>query len=347
MKPTYLIAEIGQNHNGSVDFAKLLIDYSSKKVDDSLFGIKFRGFDAVKLTKRNLTQELTAEQLNRPYLNENSFGNTYGEHREFLELNDEQHLECYTYAKERGLDFIETLCSIKCLSVLKLFQPDKLKIASRDVTNIPLISALAETKIPIILSTGMSGKKELDYALNTISKVHNNISILHCVSEYPTQYQNVNLNSIRYLLENYESYDIGYSDHTIGISTPLAAVAIGAKIIEKHVTIDREMKGTDQIGSLGLDGMKRMVRDIRILEKSLGKKQIFISDSVKSSRAKLERSISTNRYLSKGHTIGLEDIHMLSPGNGFKWAEKNKIIGKKLKINLEKDTTIMKKHIDD
>lgn len=347
MKPTYLIAEIGQNHNGSVDFAKLLIDYSSKKVDDSLFGIKFRGFDAVKLTKRNLTQELTAEQLNRPYLNKNSFGNTYGEHREFLELNDEQHLECYTYAKERGLDFIETLCSIKCLSVLKLFQPDKLKIASRDVTNIPLISALAETKIPIILSTGMSGKKELDYALNTISKVHNNISILHCVSEYPTQYQNVNLNSIRYLLENYESYDIGYSDHTIGISTPLAAVAIGAKIIEKHVTIDREMKGTDQIGSLGLDGMKRMVRDIRILEKSLGKKQIFISDSVKSSRAKLERSISTNRSLSKGHTIGLEDIHMLSPGNGFKWAEKNKIIGKKLKINLEKDTTIMKKHIDD
>ena len=129
---------------------------------------------------------------------------------------------------------------------MKLFTPDKLKVASRDLTNLPLLSALAETKIPIVLSTGMAGQKELDQALNEINRYHSEISILHCVSEYPTKYKNVNLNTLKFLQENYPEYSIGYSDHSIGIATPLAAVAMGAQIIEKHITIDRKMKGTDQ-----------------------------------------------------------------------------------------------------
>ena len=183
----------------------------------------------------------------------------YGEYsparHEKLELNDEQHFEIYKYAKSFGLEFVETLCATGCLSMLKLFVPDKLKVASRDLTNIPLLYALAETKIPIILSTGMAGKKELDEALEVISKYHSNISILHCVSEYPTKPVNVNLNTIKYLQKNYSQYTIGFSDHTIGIATPLAATAMGAKIIEKHITLDRTMKGTDQKGSLGPDGI--------------------------------------------------------------------------------------------
>ena len=139
---------------------------------------------------------------------------------------------------------------------------------------------MAETKIPIILSTGMSGVKELDKALEIISKHHSDISILHCLSEYPAQYKNLNLLSISYLIENYSEYLIGYSDHSVGISMPIAAIALGAKMIEKHITLDREMKGTDQIGSLGLEGVWRMVRDIRNIEQAMGKKEIFISDSV-------------------------------------------------------------------
>ena len=161
---TYVIGEIGQNHNGSVDIAKLLVDVVSRPVYDKLFNNELPIMDAVKLTKRDLTQELSQSQMDRPYDTPNSFGKTYGEHREVLELNDEEHFEVYKYAKEKGLDFVETLCAVGCLSMLKLFTPDKLKVASRDLTNLPLLAALAETKVPMIVSTGMAGKKELDDA---------------------------------------------------------------------------------------------------------------------------------------------------------------------------------------
>jgi 3-deoxy-D-glycero-D-galacto-nononate 9-phosphate synthase len=342
---TYIIGEIGQNHNGSLDLAKLLIEISARPVKEDLFGLTLRPMDAVKLTKRDLKQELSASQMAAPYNTPHSFGKTYGEHREFLELNDEQHFEAYKYAKEFGLDFIETLCAMGCLSLLKYFTPDKLKVASRDLTNLPLLHALAETKIPIILSTGMAGKKELDEALTIISKYHNNISILHCVSQYPTSPSNVNLNTILFLKENYSKYVIGYSDHTIGISTPLAAVAMGAKIIEKHITLDRKLKGTDQAGSLGIDGISRMIRDIRVLEMSLGKKDIYIEKEVENARIKLERSIAAKRLIKKGEIIQENDIHMLSPGDGLKWSERDLVIGKKVVVEIEENEIIYKKHI--
>lgn len=337
---TYIIGEIGQNHNGSTDIAKLIIDAAARPVVDKLFGKDLKPMDAVKLTMRDLEQELSASQMNKPYTGVNSFGKTYGEHREFLELSYDEHFELYKYAKTYGLDFVETFCAVGNLNVLKLFTPDKLKVASRDLTNLPLLAALAETKIPIIISTGMAGKKELDEALEVISKQHSEISILHCVSEYPTRYTNVNLNTIPYLKENYDQYKIGYSDHTIGIATPVAAVAMGAEVIEKHITLDRRMKGTDQAGSLAVDGIERMVRDIRNLELSFGEKDIFIHDSVKEARVKLERSIASLTKLQKGQLITEGDIHMLSPGDGYKWSERSAILGKRLSCDVEKDEVI-------
>jgi sialic acid synthase SpsE len=341
MEPkTYIIGEIGQNHNGSVDVAKLIIDAAARDVVEADFDLKLKGFDAVKLTKRDLATELSASQMNAPYTSAHSFGKTYGEHRAFLELNDDQHYELYKYAKSLNLEFVETLCAVGCLSMLKLFSPDKLKVASRDLTNLPLLSALAETKIPIILSTGMAGKKELDDALAAITHYHSNISILHCVSQYPTEPKNVNLNTILYLKENYSPYVIGYSDHTVGIAAPVAAVAMGAEIIEKHITLDRRMKGTDQAGSLGIDGMNRMVRDIRVLEMSFGKKEIFIEPDVKLAKNKLERSIASKRKIKAGEVITENDIHLLSPGDGLKWSEKDQLIGKSLISDIEKDEII-------
>lgn len=342
---TYVIGEIGQNHNGSVDIAKTIIDVVARPVYDKLFGKELPRMDAVKLTKRDLKQELSASQMARPYNTPHSFGKTYGEHREFLELNDEQHYECYLYAKEKGLDFVETLCAVGCLSILKHFTPDRLKVASRDLTNLPLLDVMAETKIPIILSTGMAGDRELDEALNTISKHHNNISILHCVSQYPTEYENVNLKTITYLQKKYPQYSIGYSDHTVGIATPVAAVAMGAEIIEKHITLDRQMKGTDQAGSLEIDGIYRMMRDIRNLEFSFGTEEIKIEDSVKVAREKLERSIATLRGLPEGHIITLNDIHLLSPGDGIKWMDKEQVLGKRLKKGMPKDEIIYKDNL--
>ena len=337
---TYIIGEIGQNHNGSVELAKLIIDLVSREIKDEVFGNTLKGMDAVKLTKRDLNQEISASQMDRMYDNLNSFGKTYGEHRAVLELSDQQHFEVYKHAKKNGLEFVETLCAIGCLNILKLFTPDKLKVASRDLTNLPLLGALAETKIPIIISTGMAGKKELDEAIEVITKHHSNISILHCISQYPTQPKNVNLRTISYLLNNYKDYVIGYSDHTIGISTPVAAIAMGAQIIEKHITLDRRMKGTDQAGSLGPDGVYRMVRDIRILDQSMGNEDIFIVPETASAKEKLERSIATNRKIHAGEVITESDIHMLSPGDGYKWRDKSSIIGKKTITSIEKDEII-------
>lgn len=340
MNHTYIIGEIGQNHNGSVDIAKLLVELMSRPVKEEVFGIDLKPMDAVKLTKRDLSEELSASQMNRVYDSPNSFGKTYGEHREFLELNDTEHFEVYKHAKLHGLEFVETLCGIGCLSVLKLFTPDFLKVASRDLTNLPLLEVMAETKIPIILSTGMSGKKELDEALEIITKYHSNISILHCVSQYPTHPDNLNLKTITYLKKHYSQYRIGFSDHTIGISAPIVAVGMGAEIIEKHVTIDRKMKGTDQIGSLGPDGVNRMIRDIRIAERWLGIEDLYIDKDVKSAKIKLERSIATKRNLRVGEIITEKDIQMLSPGDGYKWSEKDLVIGKYVKKDINKNEII-------
>lgn len=342
---TYIIGEIGQNHNGSVDLAKIIIDLASREIKDAVFGNVLKGMDAVKLTKRDLKQELSQSQMDRVYDSKHSFGKTYGEHRKKLELSDEEHYEVYKHVKEKNLDFVETLCAIGCLSILKYFTPDKLKVASRDLTNLPLLMALAETKIPMIISTGMAGKKELDDAINMITKHHSNLAILHCVSQYPTEPKNVNLNTITYLKKHYSDYVIGYSDHTIGISTPVAAVAMGAKIIEKHITLDRLMKGTDQAGSLGPDGVYRMVRDIRILDQSLGIEDLFIEEETRSAKIKLERSIATNKNIKAGQIITEEDIQMLSPGDGFKWAEKDSIIGKKARCDINANEIIYNENL--
>ena len=342
---TYIIGEIGQNHNGSVDIAKLITELVSRPVKDETFDIPLKPMNAVKLTRRDLNEELTTTQMNRIYDNPNSFGRTYGEHRAFLELSDEEHFEVYKYAKSLGLDFVETLCAKGCLSMLKLFTPDYLKVASRDLTNLPLLAALAETKLPIILSTGMAGKKELDEALAVITRYHSDISILHCVSQYPTEPDNLNLNTIIYLKEHYPQYRIGFSDHTVGISAPTVAVGMGAEIIEKHVTIDRRMKGTDQKGSLGPDGVNRMVRDIRICEKWLGTKDLYIDKSVAGSKVKLERSIATLHDLKTGDIIKEDDLHMLSPGDGFKWNQLNEVVGKKVLVDIPKNEVIYPQQI--
>ncbi len=342
---TYVIGEIGQNHNGSVDIAKLIVDVVSRPIHDNLFNNVLPVMDAVKMTKRDLKQELSQSQMNKPYESPHSFGTTYGEHRAFLELNDEQHFEVYRYAKSKGLDFVETLCAVGCLSLLKLFTPDRLKVASRDLTNLPLLAAMAETKIPMIVSTGMAGRKELDDAVEVITKYHSNLSILHCVSEYPTRYENVNLKTIVYLKKHFPQFTIGYSDHTIGIATPIAAIGVGAEIIEKHITLDRGMKGTDQACSLAIEGIYRMMRDIRNLDRSMGQEDLYVEPSVIAAREKLERSVASKTMLSAGSTIRENDLHLLSPGDGIKWADRAILIGKQLKKDLPQDEIIYPHHV--
>jgi len=343
-KKTFIIAEVGQNHNGDMHIARQLIDMAAMPIFDKFNNQPLVSVNAVKFTKRDLTEELSTEAQNRPYHSPHSFGKTYGEHRAFLELSYQQHAELEAYARSKGLGFIETLTSIKTIALLKQVKVDAIKVASRDLTNLPLIDELAGTKKRMIISTGMASEKEIDIAINHIVRHHENLAILHCVSEYPAQYKNINLRSIPYLKEKYP-YEIGFSDHSIGIVMAPVAVSMGATIIEKHITLNRQMKGSDHQSSLEPDGLWRMVRDIRNVEIALGQLHKIVPDEVASFKNKLERSIATKKDIEKGQILTVNDLCMLSPGDGLKWNEKDLLIGKKAKHRIPAQTIIYKKDV--
>jgi sialic acid synthase len=339
MNETYIIGEIGQNHNGSVDLAKLLVEMAAREIENELFDLHLKGMNAVKLTKRDLREELSQSQMSRPYTSAHSFGATYGEHRDVLELSDEEHFEVYKHAKAFGMDFVETLCAKGCLSMLRYFTPDRLKVASRDLTNLPLLAALAETKIPIILSTGMAGKQELDEALDVITRYHDQISILHCVSEYPTKPENVNLNTIRYLQKHYPQYTIGFSDHTIGIAAPVAAVAMGARIIEKHITLDRSEGGVDAAFSLEPAEFASMVRESTDAWKALGVPALVTHPGQLGS-AIFKRSVYAACDIEAGSPLTTENLRVIRPAKGIPAKRYFDILGKTASRHIAKGTPI-------
>ncbi|HEG42742.1 MAG TPA: shikimate dehydrogenase [Phycisphaerales bacterium] len=315
-------------------------------VFDYFTGKALPGVNAVKFTKRDLNEELTVEAANKPYTSPHAFGSTYIEHRKALELSIEEHKELEVYAHEKGLDFIETLCSPGCLELLETVKVDVVKIASRDVTNIPLLNELGKLKIDVIISSGMCSLQELQDALGILSETPKKIAVLHCISQYPAQYENINLSSIPYLKELFPESTIGYSDHSIGIVVPVAAVALGASIIEKHITLNRSMKGSDHAGSLEPEGLWRIVRDIRNIEKAMGVRQQDFHPAIRSSREKLARSLAIQIPLAKGETLRESYLCMRSPGNGMSWEERKSIIGKKAKHDLPANTLLHRSDLE-
>jgi len=342
-KETYIIAEIGQNHNGDINIAKKIVDQLDRYPYDEITGNRLNRVNSIKLTKRDLTEELSKEGMEKPYEGKHSFGKTYGEHREFLELSYEEHAELAAYIKSKGFDFVETFCSIKTLGLLGLVPIDKIKVASRDLTNIPLLTEIAQHPHDVILSTGMASKQDLIEALTIfINAKKTNISVLHCLSQYPAEYSRINLNTITYLNTWLVNKTIGYSDHSLGTHIPVAAVAMGAKIIEKHVTLDTNMKGTDHAGSADIETFHQMVHDIRTLDQAMGNVEMYRDQSVERATEKLERSLATNKDLAKGHLLQEEDFHMISPGNGLKWEDRHKITGTKTEHFVPKNTLVRK-----
>lgn len=341
MKQTYIIAEVGQNHNGDIELAKKLIDMIAMPIYDGFSQQMLPGVNAVKFTKRDLTEELTDEENRRPYDSVHSFGKTYGEHRRALELEYEQFMELEAYARSKRLDFIVTLCSPKTVRLTDMISIDRIKVASRDLTNIPLLQRIAEARIPVILSTGMSGLEEIREAVRTIEEHHSEISILHCISQYPAQYRNINLRALHTLREEFgDRYQIGYSDHSIGIMVPVLAVGLGATIVEKHVTLNRSMKGSDHAGSLEMDGLWRMTRDIRNAEQALGNETVECHEAAKGALKKLRRSLALRRGIEVGEVLTEDKLVMLSPGSGLRWQDRRHVLGRKAKASIPGQTLI-------
>lgn len=326
--PAYIIAEIGQNHNGEVRLAKKLIDMA---VDC--------GANAVKFQKRDIPSELTKEAYNKPYDNPNSFGATYGEHRIFLELDEKQHLELKEYAQAKGITYFCTPCDVPSVELLERINCPFYKVASRDLTNVPLLDALSKTGKPVIISTGMASLSDIDEAIKVLKPRKDNFAILQCTSEYPCALENVNLKVIDTLKDKY-GFIVGFSDHTSGVVVSTTAAVMGAAIIEKHVTLDRTMKGTDQPGSLEKAGLSKLVEYIRATEMVMGDGIKVVNPVTAAAKTKLARSVTSAVDIKKGDILSVKMICLKSPGDGIKWVNKDIVIGKKALINIDADVTL-------
>ncbi len=252
--PCYIVAEIGINHNGDVAIAKNLIDAAIKA-----------GCNAVKFQKRTIDQVYTAEELSLP--RENYFGPTNGDLKYGLELELEDYQEIDRYCQEKKIPWFASCWDEKSIDFIDQFDVPCYKIASATLTDDDLLRYHRTKKKPIILSTGMSIIEQIDHAVEILGK--ENLIILHTTSTYPANYDELNLRVIKTLKDRYK-VPIGYSGHETGIATSVAATSLGACMIERHITLDRSMWGSDQAASLGAHGFEILVRDIRLIESSLG-----------------------------------------------------------------------------
>ncbi len=332
--PVFIVAEIGQNHNGSVDIAKQLIDVAA-----------LHGVDAVKSCKRDLACEMTDEAWKDPYVGPQSFGNTCGEHREALELSAEQHAELFEYCRAKGVEYFVSACDIPSVEIMEQIGVNLYKVASRDIRNLPLLQRIAQTGKPLILSAGMAAEEDIADALLSIRKHHGKVVVAQCTSDYPTAYEDCNLLAIHTLRRKFNVLT-GLSDHTVGIMTAVVGAAMGACMVEKHVTLARYMKGTDHACSLEPEGLKRVVRDIRNAQRALGSGLVRVPAGVESARIKLDRSLVSKTTIPEGTLLAESMLCLKSPGTGLPWRERDLIVGKSSRRDIPADVILCREDFD-
>lgn len=327
--PCYVIAEIGHNHQGNLETALKMI-----KVAASC------GVQAVKFQKRDNKSLYTKSYYNRPYDNENSFGTTYGEHREYLEFGHDEYIEIKKCAEENNVEFMATAFDFKSVDFLENLGITSYKTASGDLTNTPLLTYIAKLGKPMFVSTGAAALEEVRIAYEAILKYNKNLCLMHCTAGYPTEYHDLNLRVIETFKKEFPEAIIGYSGHDNGILAPIIAYMLGATVLEKHFTLNHAWKGTDHKFSLETEGLRKQVRDLRRVDISLGNGRKELHDFEKEARIKMGKGIYTSRFLSAGTKIKLEDLCFKSPANGTPPYLIDKIIGKTLKIDLEEEAAI-------
>jgi N-acetylneuraminate synthase/N,N'-diacetyllegionaminate synthase len=326
-KHTIIIAEAGVNHNGDLNLAKQLID---EAVNAGVDYIKFQSFKAEKLVSPD------AKKANYQIVNINDGDNSQLDMLKKLELSDDNHIELISYCQEKGINFFSTAFDVDGVNYLNQLSLPLFKIPSGEITNFPYLKAVALCRKPTIMSTGMSTEDEIEQAISVLIKhglTKNQISLLHCNTEYPTPMKDVNLKAMLTIKDKF-GVNIGYSDHTLGIEVPIAAVALGATIIEKHFTLNRNLPGPDHIASLEPDELKLMVQAIRNIELAISGNGIKApSESEINNIAIARKSIHISNDLPSGHIITESDLIALRPGDGISPMVWETIIGKKLTVN--------------
>ena len=313
----YVIAEIGCNHQGDIEKAKSIITKA-----------KQAGADAVKLQKRNNKKLFTQSMFDMPYINENSFGKTYGEHREFLELNKADYIELQQHAKDSSITLFATPFDFESVDFLADLNMPAYKIASGDITNIPLIEYVANLGKPMLVSTGGATLKDVKRAYETIMPINPNLCILQCTSSYPAEPEDMNLKVIETYSDTFQDIIIGLSDHQNGIAMALVGYVLGARVIEKHFTINRGWKGTDQAFSLEFAGLEKLVRDLHRARIAMGDGIKSLTEKEKNPIFKLGKKIVAARTIESETTITKNDIAIKSPGDGLAPYNLNSVIGK-------------------
>lgn len=328
----YIIAEAGVNHNGDIGLARELVHVAAEaKVD----AVKFQTFRAENLVKRDTKK--ADYQIERTGNNEGQF-----EMLKRLELSWEAHYELKELAIKLGIEFMSTPFDTECADFLANLKIPRFKIPSGEITNYPYLRHIAKLGMPVIFSTGMSDMDDIDACLNTLLQfglTKNQISILHCNTEYPTPMEDVNLRAMLAIRERFQ-VNVGYSDHTDGIEVSVAAVAMGAKVIEKHFTLDRRLPGPDHMASLEPNELKAMVKAVRNISMALGFPIKSLSRSEAKNRLAARKSIVAAKAIKEGEIFTEENLTTKRPGNGIspmKWTE---YIGKKARHSFEADELI-------
>lgn len=328
----YIIAEIGVNFNGDLELAKKSIDAAA----DS-------GADAAKFQTFCADEFVADKSLMYTYAESDGTVVTESQYEMFkrLELPHEWHVILKKYAEEAGIDFLSSAADKKAADLLADIEVKAFKLASEDLINIDLLEYVAAKKFPTILSTGMADVDEIDAAVKIFEEAGNRrLVILHCVSSYPTPFDQCNLRRIRSMQARY-GYPIGFSDHTEGWEAPMLSIGAGACLIEKHFTLDKNLKGPDHKMSSDPEELARMVSMVRTAEELMGREGLKYADVESSGRAEFRRSVVASGYLPAGTVITKKDIAYKRPGIGLKPYQRDIILGRTLKRDLECDERIM------
>lgn len=331
-KNIIIIAEAGVNHNGSLKLAKKLIDAAK---DSGCDFIKFQSFKAENLVKSNLN--IIGYQKKNIKKNIKQF-----KMLKKLEFNESQLTKIINYCKRKNISFMSSPFDLESLETLFKLKIKDIKIASGELTHYPLLKKIASSAKRIFLSTGMSNSKEIRSAIKVLLKNgadKNKIFLLHCHSDYPTKFEDVNLQALKLLEEKFK-LQVGYSDHTLGMETSIAAIALGATVIEKHITINNKMEGPDHLASMEIKNLKHFVRSLRNTEKLLGRKIKVPTRRELKIKKWVRKSIVAKISIKKDTIFSNENIICKRPEGGlspFKW---DQVIGKKAKRSFKKDEFI-------
>lgn len=336
---TIIIAEAGVNHNGSMEMAKAMVDVAA---DAGVDYIKFQTF------KSELLVTSQAQQADYQKKQAKEEDNSQLSMLRKLELSEENHYELIDYCNERGVKFLSTAFDFKSLEFLSSLNLDFWKIPSGEITNYPYLKKIAQTHLPVVMSTGMCTNEDIERALNVIVK--NGVSIkdiilLHCNTQYPTPYSDVNLRAMEEMRELF-GVKVGYSDHTEGIDVPIAAVALGASVIEKHFTLDRTLPGPDHKASLEPHELKRMVEAIRNVETALGCADKHVTSSESVNIIAVRKSIVASTKIKKGELFTEDNLTVKRPGNGLSPMLWDEVIGKTAYRDFNVDELIELKNQD-